>query len=112
MFKSLISSPLQINLHCFFFDNFSISQLINGSIFNHGMLYFGILIGGNSLQDIQRELYNRDIKFPSGKEKWTRDVIDKTMKNKKYLLGIVSFEEFIGASIEKESRCRYGRDLL
>jgi len=49
------------------------------------------------------------IKSPSGKDKWTRDVIDKTINNKKYLAHIITFEKFVEASIEKEARCRYIR---
>jgi len=66
-------------------------------------------IDGNSLQAIQVELFNRGIKSPSGKDKWTRDVIDKTINNSKYLDYIIPIEKFIEASIEKESRCRYIR---
>ena len=40
-------------------------------------------ISNCSLQDIQAELLNQGIKSPSGKEKWTRDVIDKTINNKR-----------------------------
>ncbi len=70
---------------------------------------FEMAINGNSLQEIQVELFNRGIKSPSGKDKWTRDVIDKTINNSKYLDYIIPIEKFIEASIEKESRCRYIR---
>ncbi len=70
---------------------------------------FEMAINGNSLQTIQVELFNRGIKSPSGKDKWTRDVIDKTINNSKYLDYIIPIEKFIEASIEKESRCRYIR---
>ena len=72
-------------------------------------MIYDMAINGNSLQKIQVELFNRGIKSPSGKDKWTRDVIDKTINNEKYLIYIISFENFIDASIEKESRCRYVR---
>lgn len=72
-------------------------------------MIYDMAINGNSLQKIQAELFNRGIKSPSGKDKWTRDVIDKTINNSKYLTYIISFENFVEASIEKESRCRYVR---
>ncbi len=72
-------------------------------------MIYDMAINGNSLQKIQEELFNRGIKSPSGKDKWTRDVIDKTINNEKYLTYIISLENFVDASIEKESRCRYVR---
>lgn len=72
-------------------------------------MIYDMAINGNSLQKIQAKLFNRGIKSPSGKDKWTRDVIDKTINNEKYLTYIISFENFVDASIEKESRCRYVR---
>lgn len=72
-------------------------------------MIYDMAINGNSLQKIQAELFNREIKSPSGKDKWTRDVIDKTINNEKYLTYIISLENFVDASIGKESRCRYVR---
>ena len=72
-------------------------------------MIYDMAINGHSLQNIQTELQNRGIKSPSGRDKWTRDVIDKTIKNKKYLSYIISFEDFVNASVKKESRCRYMR---
>ena len=72
-------------------------------------MIYDMAINGHSLQNIQTELFNRGIKSPSGKDKWTRDVIDKTINNSKYLTYIIPFEIFAQASIEKESRCRYIR---
>ena len=75
-------------------------------------MIFSMAINGNSLQDIQSELFNQGIKSPSGKDKWTRDVIDKTINNKKYVPFIISFEDYFMARGEKELRCRYDRDLV
>lgn len=72
-------------------------------------MIYDMAINGNSLQKIQSELFNRGIKSPSGKDNWTRDVIDKTINNEKYLTYIISLENFVDASIGKESRCRYVR---
>lgn len=75
-------------------------------------MIFSMAINGNSLQDIQSELFNQGIKSPSGKDKWTRDVIDKTINNKKYVPFIISFEDYFMTRGEKELRCRYDRDLV
>lgn len=74
-------------------------------------MIFHMAINNCSLQDIQAELLKLSIKSPSGKEKWTRDVIDKTINNKKYVPHIISFEEYLMARGEKELRCRYDREL-
>lgn len=70
---------------------------------------FEMAINGNSLQAIQVELFNRGIKSPSGKDKWTRDVIDKTINNKKYVPHIIEFDDYFIARGEKELRCRNDR---
>ena len=75
-------------------------------------MIYDMAINGHSLQNIQAELHRLGIKSPSGKDKWTRDVIDKTINNKKYLAHIITFEKFVEASIEKEARCRYIRSQL
>jgi len=75
-------------------------------------MIYDMAINGHSLQNIQEELYNRGVKSPSGKDKWTRDVIDKTINNKKYVPFIISFEDYFMARGEKELRCRYDRDLV
>ncbi len=64
---------------------------------------------GNSLEDIQKELYKSGIPSPSGNTKWTRDVIDKVLTNGKYTRGIVSFEDFVDVQFMKEKACRYCR---
>ena len=72
-------------------------------------MIFDMTMNGHSLQDIQTELYNRGIKSPSGKDKWTRDVIDKTINNKKYVPHIIGFDDYFIARGEKELRCRNDR---
>ena len=75
-------------------------------------MIYKMAIEGHSLQSIQDELFNRGIKSPSGKDKWTRDVIDKTINNKKYLAYIISFNDYFIAGKEKAARCRYDRSLV
>ena len=74
-------------------------------------LIYRMAMSNCSLQDIQTELLRKDIQSPSGKYKWTRDVIDKTINNKKYVPFIISFEDYLMARGEKELRCRYDREL-
>lgn len=75
-------------------------------------MIYSMAINGQSLQNIQTELFNRGIKSPSGKDKWTRDVIDKTINNKKYLAYIIPFKDYFVAGEEKSARCRYDRSLV
>ena len=75
-------------------------------------MIYKMAIEGHSLQSIQDELFNRGIKSPSGKDKWTRDVIDKTINNKKYLAYIIPFKDYFIAGKEKAARCRYDRSLV
>ena len=70
---------------------------------------FEMAISGNSLHEIQVELFNKGIKSPSGKDTWTRDVIDKTINNQKYVPHIIEFDNYFMARGEKELRCRYIR---
>lgn len=75
-------------------------------------MIYDMAINGHSLQNIQTELFDRGIKSPSGKDKWTRDVIDKTINNKKYLAYIIPFKDYFIAGKEKSARCRYDRSLV
>ena len=72
-------------------------------------MIFDMVINGHSLQNIQAELFNKGIKSPSGKDTWTRDVIDKTINNQKYVPHIIEFDNYFIARGEKELRCRYIR---
>ena len=55
-------------------------------------MIFDMAINGHSLHNIQTELFNKGIKSSSGKDTWTRDVIDKTINNKKYVPHIIEFD--------------------
>ena len=72
-------------------------------------MIYNMTINGYTLQSIQDELFNRGIKSPSGKDKWTRDVIDKTINNQKYVPHIIEFDDYFIARGKKEERCRYIR---
>lgn len=72
-------------------------------------MIFEMVINGHSLQNIQAELFNKGIKSPSGKDTWTRDVIDKTINNQKYVPHIIEFDTYFIARGKKELCCRYIR---
>ena len=67
---------------------------------------FSLYLSGNSLEDIQQYLFETQIPSPSGKEKWTRDVLNKLLNNYKYTFGIVSHEMFEAVENLKENNCR------
>ena len=67
---------------------------------------FSLYLDKNSLEDIQQYLFEIQIPFTSGKEKWSRDVLNKLLNNYKYTFGIVSHEMFEAVESLKESNCR------
>jgi hypothetical protein len=67
---------------------------------------FSLYLDGNSLENIQQYLFAIQIPSPSGKEKWSRDVLNKLLNNYKYTFGIVSHEMFEAVESLKESNCR------
>lgn len=69
-------------------------------------MIFSLYLNGNSLEDIQQYLFETQIPSPSGKEKWSRDVLNKLLNNYKYTFGIVSHEMFEAVESLKESNCR------
>ena len=69
-------------------------------------MIFLLYLNGNSLDDIQHYLFETQISSPSGKEKWSRDVLNKLLNNYKYTFGIVSHEMFKTVESLKESNCR------
>ncbi len=69
-------------------------------------MIFSLYLKGNSLEDIQHYLFETQIPSPSGKEKWSRDVLNKLLNNYKYTFGIVSHEMFEAVENLKENNCR------
>ena len=69
-------------------------------------MIFLLYLNGNNLEDIQQYLFETQIPSPSGKEKWSRDVLNKLLNNYKYTFGIVSHEMFEAVESLKESNCR------
>lgn len=69
-------------------------------------MIFLLYLNGNSLEDIQQYLFETQIPSPSGKEKWSRDVLNKLLNNYKYTFGIVSPEMFEAVESLKEINCR------
>ena len=69
-------------------------------------MIFLLYLNGNSSEDIQQYLFETKTPSPSGKEKWSRDVLNKLLNNYKYTFGIVSHELFEAVESLKESNCR------
>ena len=69
-------------------------------------MIFLLYLKGNSLENIQQYLFETQIPSPSGKEKWSRDVLNKLLNNYKYTFGVVSHEIFEAVESLKESNCR------
>lgn len=53
-------------------------------------MIFSIYLNGNSLEDIQQYLFETQTPSPSGKEKWSWDVLNKLLNNYKYTFGILA----------------------
>ena len=76
-------------------------------------MIFELSINGNSLEKIQRILFEKQIPSPSGNQKWSRAGIDKILTNEKYLLhGMVDIEKFIATQDDKAERCRYRQSMI
>ena len=69
-------------------------------------MIFLLYLDGNSLEDIQHYLFETKVPSPSGKEKWSRDVLNKLLNNYKYTFGIICHEMFEAVESLKESNCR------
>ncbi|MCM1284949.1 MAG: recombinase family protein [Acetobacter sp.] len=67
---------------------------------------FDLYKGGNSLEEIQVYLLQNDISSPTGKTKWSRDVLNKVLNNYKYTKGIISFTDFCDVYVMKTSNSR------
>ncbi len=67
---------------------------------------FSLYKSGNSLEDIQTYLLQNNIPSPSGKAKWSRDVLNKILNNYKYTKGIISYTDFCDVYVIKTSNSR------
>lgn len=56
---------------------------------------FNLYKSGSSLEDIQGCLLQNNIPSPSGKAKWSSDVLNKVLNNYKYTKGIISYTGFV-----------------
>lgn len=56
---------------------------------------FSLYLAGNSLENIQDYLSEKDIPSPSEKQKWSRDVLNRLLNNFKYTFGIIDYDTFI-----------------
>lgn len=69
-------------------------------------MIFSLYLDGNSLEDIQQYLFEMQIPSPSGKEKWSRDVLNKLLNNYKYTFGIINHVTYCAVEEMKSGRCR------
>lgn len=67
---------------------------------------FELYIAGNSLESIQEYLSRKSIPSPSGNKVWSRDVINKTLNNLRYILGIIDFKTYQLVQSMKTANCR------
>jgi hypothetical protein len=67
---------------------------------------FGLYKTGSSLEAIQTCLLNHKIPSPSGKSRWSRDVLNKLLNNGKYTKGIIGFEDYCDVYFLKSDNCR------
>ena len=58
-------------------------------------LIFDLYLQGYSLNKIAKELKNRDILSPTGKEEWTSTAIDKLLTNEKYIGNVMLQKTYI-----------------
>lgn len=61
-------------------------------------------LSGKSLGGIADFLFEQSIPSPSGKNQWSKSVLDKLLSNPKYMNGIISFEDYFAVQYEKEKR--------
>lgn len=61
-------------------------------------------LSGNSLGGIADSLFKRNTPSPSGKEHWSKSVLDKMLSNAKYINSIISFEDYFAIQNEKGKR--------
>lgn len=61
-------------------------------------------LSGKSLGGIADFLFDQSILSPSGKNQWSKSVLDKLLSNPKYMNGIISFEDYFAVQYEKEKR--------
>ena len=61
-------------------------------------------LSGKSLGGIADFLFEKGILSPSGKERWSRSVLDTMLSNSKYLGGIIAFDDYFAVQAEKGNR--------
>jgi Recombinase. len=67
-------------------------------------------LSGKSLGGIADFLFTKGIPSPSGKERWSRSVLDGMLSNSKYLGGIIAFEDYYTVQAEKGKRSNIDED--
>ncbi|MEA4893502.1 MAG: recombinase family protein [Peptococcaceae bacterium] len=65
---------------------------------------------GKSLGGIADFLFEENVPSPSGKERWSKSVLDKMLSNTKYINTVISFEEYFAVQNEKSKRSSIDED--
>lgn len=66
---------------------------------------FALYLDGNSLEEIKDYLQVQQIYFPTGKDTWSRDVLNKLLNNYKYTFGIIDYSTFFEVEELKSDKC-------
>lgn len=67
-------------------------------------------LSGKSLGGIADFLFEHNISSPSGKERWSKSVLDKMLSNIKYINTVISFEDYFAVQNEKAKRSSIDED--
>lgn len=77
---------------------------------NTVQLIYRQYLSGMSLGGIADLLFEKGVKSPKGKERWTQAVISAILSNKKYIGTVVTFDEYFVAQGEKGRRSNIDED--
>ena len=67
-------------------------------------------LSGNSLGGIADFLFESNIPSPTGKDKWSKSVIDSMLTNNKYINTIIPFADYFAVQVEKGKRSSIDED--
>ena len=67
-------------------------------------------LSGNSLGGIADFLFQNDVPSPTGKEEWSKSVLDAMLTNNKYINTIIGFDDYFAVQVEKGKRSSVDED--
>lgn len=71
---------------------------------------YRLYLSGKSLGGIADFLFEQNIPSPSGKERWSKSVLDKMLSNAKYINTVISFDDYFAVQHEKGKRSSIDED--